>query len=133
MVWNSPSVVTSLGRRAERERGEQAHHQLVGVGRQRDAAARVAEQAGEPLPDLFGPGEGALPLLVHQLRRVEPRVGLGLEADVGPGLVRMAGEEQPVRHPEAPVVRREGIGRAGERGEVHYSSVRMAQRSGKSG
>ena len=87
--------------RAERERGEQAHHQLVGVRRQRDAAARVAEQPGEPLPDRLGPGEGALPLLVHQLGGVEPRLGLGLEADVGPGLVRMAGEEQPVRHAKA--------------------------------
>ena len=39
---------------------------------------------------------GALPLLVHELRRVEPGSLLRLESHVRPRLVRMAGQQQPL-------------------------------------
>ena len=40
--------------RSERQRREQTHDQLVGVGRQRDAASRVSQEPREPFADPLG-------------------------------------------------------------------------------
>ena len=118
---------------AQGERRQQPHDQLVSIGRERDPVARIAEQPGESLAHPLGALEGMVPLVVDVAGSVEPRLGLGLEAAVGPGLVRVPGEQQPLGDAEAGVVGRERVGRAMQRRRVHHSSVRMAQRSGKSG
>src|SRR5213596_2772784 len=77
----------------------------------------------------------ALPLVVHVLGRVEPGALLGLEPHVGPCLMRVACQQQSVRHAETAIIRREGVRTPGQRLRRHvgHSSVRIAQRSGKAG
>ncbi len=99
---------------AERERGEEADEELVGVRGEGDGAGVVAEEAGVAAADALGLLERARPLLVDELRGVEPGPHLPLEAAVRPGLVGVAGQEQPLGHAEARVVRREGVGGDGE-------------------
>jgi len=61
-------------------------------------------------PDSFGAGEGMLPFFVHEACGIQPGLGLGLEAAIGPGLMRVPGQQQPFRHAKAAVVVCEGIG-----------------------
>ena len=81
---------------------------------QGDHAVAIAEQpcvaAPHPLGFLFGPR----PLLVDVLGRVDPCLGLPLERDVRPRLMRVAGQEQPLADPEAGVVGRQGVRGTGE-------------------
>jgi hypothetical protein len=79
----------------------------VGVLAERDVRRVVAEQARET-----GPGAGRLrvrllPFVVNVFGRIEPRPLLGLESDVGPCLVRVAGQQQPLADAEARIVMRE--------------------------
>ncbi|HEU4692859.1 MAG TPA: hypothetical protein VFS23_31070 [Vicinamibacterales bacterium] len=59
-----------------------------------DVARAVADQPGEPSADRGRLKCSAVPFLVDELRGVEPRTLLRLEADVGPRLVRVAGQQQ---------------------------------------
>src|SRR5207253_5627628 len=89
------------------QRREPAHDQLVRIHAQRDGAVRVVEQLREAAPHAVRHGESVLPLVVYVLRRVEPGALLGLETDVRPGLMRVAGQEQPLGDAEPAVVTRE--------------------------
>src|SRR5690606_42025788 len=87
---------------------------LVRVRTQRvRALAATAEARADP-PHAPGARERVLPLVVHVAGGVEACPGLAVEAAVGPGLVRVAGEQQPVGDVEPAVVRRERVGRAVE-------------------
>ncbi|GMU65819.1 MAG: hypothetical protein AMXMBFR36_20930 [Acidobacteriota bacterium] len=106
----------------------------MGAGAERDLAAGIGEPPAEPLAHALGALEGALPLAVDPFGGVRGGLELAVEGDVRPGLVRVAGEQQPLADPEARVARRERVGRGGERRERdRHSSARIAQRSGKSG
>ena len=61
----------------------------------------VANEPCEPFPDPLRLLETVRPLVVNVLGRVEPGPLLGLEADVRPGLVRMAGEQNALSDAEA--------------------------------
>ena len=94
---------------AERQRRQEAEQEIVRVGRQGVLPLGVLEQFRKPAPHPVGLGEGPLPLVIHQCRRVVPRLHLAVPGAVGPGLVRVAGEEEPFRHPEGGVVRRQEV------------------------
>jgi hypothetical protein len=115
------------GSLSEGQSRKKAHDEVMGARGEGDVGARIVQEAGEPGTYLIGPGEGAVPLVVHQLRRVEPRLLECRKADVRPRLVRMARQEQPLRDPEPRVMPRQGGGI-----ELH-SSVRITQRSGYAG
>ena len=116
------------GPRAQVEGGEKAHHEFVRVGAQRDVpfvrAPRASEEFGVPGADPVPAGERLLPLPVHQAGGVFPGPELSREAAVGPRLVRMAREKQPLRDPEAGVVR-------GERVRLPVQILRRETRHGK--
>ncbi len=78
----------------QRQCGEKPHHELVRVGAQRDVALEIFEQRGEATCYAVGFGEGAIPLVVHQLGGGEPGTLLGREADVGPRLMRVPGQQE---------------------------------------
>src|SRR5690606_12907989 len=108
----------------------------------------AVQEPGVAEADAVGLLEGALPLVVDVLGGVEPRLLLPLEAAVRPRLVRVAGQEEPVRDVEAAVVRRQGVParvelfRSDHRASLvlssrskprRHSSVRIAHRSGNAG
>ena len=123
MLWNSPSVVTRPGPRPEGQGGEQPDQQLVGVGRQRDAAPRVSQEPGKSLADPLGLAERVLPLVVHVSRRVQPGRHLAVEPAIRPGLVGVAGQQQTLGDPESRIVGREGVGGAVEGRGVHCDGL----------
>ncbi len=82
----------------------------MSIGSQRDVAVTVIQQPTETKADSFGPGEGMLPLVVHEPCGIQPGLGLGVEAAIRPGLMRVPGQQQPFRHAEAAVVVCDGIG-----------------------
>ena len=118
---------------AQVERREEARHELVRVLPERDLGARLAEQAPEAVAHGLGLGEGPVPLLVDVQRRVLERLELPLARHVGPGLVRVAGEKQPVGDPERGVVGGQRVRRPPQVVELDHSSLRTDQRSGKAG
>src|SRR5690606_25943024 len=125
-------VVLAVGRDEagpfpERERGDESDDEVVSVRGERNLAVPVAEEPGVAPSHPFGAAEGEFPLLVDVFRRVDPGAGLSLEGPVRPGLVRVAGQEEPVRDIEAPVVGRQGV-RA--RVELFRSDHRVRTRSG---
>jgi len=89
----------------ERQRRQQPRHQLVSVLPQRDLAAAIVEQPPKSVAHKVGLLPGASPFLVDELGRVEPRALLRVEGDVGPGLVRVAGQQQPLGDAEAGIMR----------------------------
>ena len=94
------------------------------VPRERDRRTGVGEQPPDSLAHALGLRERALPLQVGVLGRVLPRLQLALARDVGPRLVRVPGQKQPLGDPEGRVV----LGKT-----LDQSSLRTAQRSGKNG
>src|SRR5206468_11752193 len=100
---------------------EPTYDQLVRVRPQGDGAVRVVEQGREAVPHLIGHSERALPLVVHELGGVEPGALLRVEAAIGPGLVRVAGEEQAVGNAEPGVVRRERVWGRPQRLQGHHT------------
>ena len=113
-TWRLEAVEFAVGRDEaatlpERQPGQPACHEFVRVLAQRDVGAGIAQQPGEPVAHLGRARFGALPLVVHQLRRIEPGLLLRLERHVGPGLVGMAGQQQAFGHAEARVVPRERV------------------------
>ena len=59
-----------------------------------DIGAAVANQPGEAGADCVRLERGPLPFVVDELRSLEPCALLRLEADVGPRLVRVTGQQQ---------------------------------------
>ncbi len=118
---------------AQVERREEADDELVRVLREGDLCVVLAEEQPEAVPDRVGLREGAVPLLVDAERRVLERLQLALARHVGPGLVRVAGEEQPVGDAEGGVVGRQRVRRPPQVVELDHSSLRTDQRSGKAG
>ena len=109
IVWNSPSVVT-ISRTFQEWQGRQpARDELVRVLAEGDVLRRVAEQSGEAGPTCRRLSGRPRPLVVDELGGIEPRALLGLEADVGPRLVGMSGQQQAFGDVEARVVWGEGV------------------------
>ena len=125
--------------RAQRQGGEEADDEFVGVRAQRVVpvvrALGASEEFGVPGADPIPAGERLLPLPVHEPGGVLPGPELSREAAVGPRLVRMSREEQPLRDPEAGIVRSERVRLPVQvlRREARHSSVRIAHRSGNTG
>ena len=125
--------------RPQRQGGEKADHEFVRVRAQRAVpvvrALRASEEFGVPGADPIPAGKRLLPLPVHEPGGVLPGPELSREAAVGPRLVRMSGEEQPLRDPEAGIVRSERVGLPVQilRREARHRSVRIAHRSGNTG
>ena len=92
---------------AQRQRGEQSRHQFVCVRSERDVAVGVSEQPPETRLYARGLLGRPFPFVVHQLGRIEPGLLLRLERDVGPRLVRVAGQEKTLGHTESRVVPRQ--------------------------
>ena len=107
----------------QRERGQEPEHELVRVRSERDRGAGVVEQLPDPLAQPLGLRERPLPLEVRMLGRVLPRLELPLAPDIGPRLMRVARQKQPLGDAKLRVVLRERV----------QSSLRTAQRSGKNG
>lgn len=102
------------------ERGEPPRDELVRVLAQRNCRRRIAKQPGESLSHALGLSGGLFPLVVDEFSGVKPCALLRVEAGIRPRLVRVAGEQQTLRHAETRVVRREWI----------HSWARISQRSG---
>ena len=121
---------------AKRQRGKEANEQLVGVRTEGDAAARVSEESRVARPHSLGAGARRLPLVVDEARGGVDRASVPFPRTVGPRLVGVAGEQEPVSDVEARVVAGDGVGvgvqLGGGRNEVHRRS-RIAQRSGNTG
>ena len=107
----------------QRQRGQEPQHELVRVRGERDRRAGVVEQPPHSFAQPLRLRERPLPLEVRVLGRVLPRLELPLAPDVGPRLVRVPRQEQPLGDAELRVVLRERV----------QSSLRTAQRSGKNG
>ena len=90
---------------------------------QRNRGAGVVEQLPHAVAQALRLRERPLPLEIRVLGRVLPRLELPIAPDVGPRLVRVPGQQQPLGDAELRVVR----------GERVQSSLRTAQRSGKNG
>ena len=95
----------------QRQDGEEPDEQVVRALGEGVLAIWILEQSPRsPGRTSLGHGEGALPLVVHQLGGVLPGLELSLARTVGPRLVGVAGQEQPVGHPKGAVVGRERVG-----------------------
>ncbi len=92
---------------SERERGQQPRDELVRVLSECDVAVRIVEETPKARLHARRLSLGVLPLLVNVFRRVEPRALLRLESHVGPGLMRVACEEQTLADAESGIVARE--------------------------
>ena len=88
-------------KRMQRQRRQPARDQLVRVGAKRDTVRNVANEPSEPFLDPLRLLETVRPLVVNVLGRLEPGPLLGLEADIRPSLVRMAGEQDALTDAEA--------------------------------
>ncbi len=122
MVWNSPSVVTSRGRRSERQRGKQTHDELVRIRRERYTSAGASQQPCEAVAHVLRLRERMLPFVVDVPCGVEPCILVRLERLVGPGLMRMAGQQQAFRDAEPRVERRERIRGGVQRRRIHVTA-----------
>ena len=105
---------------------QEAQHEPERVLVERDLRVRLVEPQPETLAHALRLLERAPPLLVDVERRVVPGLDDAFPTDVGPGLVRVAGQEQTLPDAEARVVRRELL-------RPDQSSERTVQRSGKNG
>lgn len=61
---------------------------------------RVVEQPRKAPPDLVGLLEREIPHIIDVLGRVEPRLLLRFECDIGPRLMGMTGEENALGNAE---------------------------------
>ncbi len=130
MVWNSPSDVISRGRARERQRGQQPRDQLVRVLPERDVTVGIVQEPPESRAHARGLFDRAFPFVVDELRRIEPGALLRFESDIGPGLMRVAGEEQALGDAKAGIVPRKIANRDGH---GPYNCDRISHRSGKIG
>src|SRR5207248_10444937 len=88
----------------ERKRREQPRDELVCVLSERDVAVGIVEKSAKALLNARRLLRRALPFLVDELRRIEPRALLHVERHVGPRLMRMTAEQTPLRNAEAGVM-----------------------------
>ena len=94
---------------AQRERRKPPCHEFVGVLAKRNVLGPVAQQPGIPGPYARGLDLSLRPFPVDVFGRIEPGVLLRLESDVRPGLVGVAGQQQPFANAEARVVTGERV------------------------
>ena len=97
-----PRVLARAG--SKRQRGQPADDQFVRVLPEGDVLSLVTDEAGKSFAHPLRLLEIARPLVVDELRRIEPGALLRRQADVGPGLMRMASQENPLGHAEARIV-----------------------------
>ena len=125
------------GPRRQVEARQELDDQVVGGGPEGDLAVGVAEQAPVAGADHVGRLVGPGPLPVDLGRGGREALDEPVEGDVGPRLVGVARQEEPLGDPEARVVRRQGVGRPGEVVEPHrpghYSWLRTDHSAGKTG
>src|SRR5688572_27454264 len=98
----------------------------MGVRRQRDPLGRIVEQPREATTYLVGFLEREIPDVVDMLGGIEPGLLLRLERHIGPRLMRVAGQQNPLGYAKATVMLGKLFG-------ADHSSERIAQRSGKAG
>ncbi len=72
-----------------------------------DVAVAIVQELPEPLLHARRLSQGAFPFAVDELRRIEPGTLLSVVRHIGPGLVRMTGEQQTLGDAKAGIVRRE--------------------------
>ena len=101
---------------------QQSHDEFVRIRAQRDVAGRIVQQPAPARADLVGNRRGPFPLLVDERRRIQPCLLLRIKGYVGPGLMRMAGEEQSIGDAKPGIVARQA-----------YRCERISHKSGKSG
>ena len=106
----------------ERQRGEQTHDQLVRIRRQRHASAGAPQQPCEAVAHELRLRERMLPFVVDVPCGVEPGILVRLERLVGPGLMRVAGQQQAFRNAEPRVERRERVRGGVERRRIHVTA-----------
>ena len=75
----------------------------------RDRIGIVSNERRKAFSDAGRHRLGAFPLSVHELGGVEPGPLLRLEADVGPGLMRVAGQQKALTDSESRIVPGERI------------------------
>ena len=98
-----------------------------------DVGVQIVQQATIAVSNLLGFREDKRPFAVHELGRVEPGLLMRGEAAIGPGLMRMPREKQPIRDTKPRVSARQRVGAGVEVVGTHQNSVRIAHRSGKMG
>ncbi len=138
---------------AQVQRGQQPDHQLVGARGEGDVAVRIAQKPPVARAHAVGDDGNPVPLVIHVLGGIQPGAPLTLEGHVRPRLMRVSGEQEALRDPEASVVGGERVRRAvqvfgadvgarragrpdGRRvrsGRDAHRRDRIAQRSGKAG
>src|SRR5437016_1245818 len=96
------------------------------VLRERDALRRVVEQPRKAAPHLLGLLEREIPDVIDMLGRVEPRLLLCLEGDIGPRLMGVPSQQNALSDAKTTVVLRQLL-------RIDPSSARIAQRSGNAG
>jgi hypothetical protein len=89
---------------AQRQRRQPSNDQFVRVLPERDVPRYVTNEAGEALADPLRLRRGFLPLQIDELGRVEPGPLLRREPDIGPGLMRVSGQQEALRDAEVLVV-----------------------------
>ncbi len=92
---------------SERQRGQQARDELVRVLPERDVAVGAVQQPPKPRLHARRLLGRTFPLRIYELRRIQPRLLLGLEPDIGPRLMRVAGEQEALGDAEATVMLRQ--------------------------
>jgi hypothetical protein len=83
------------------ERRQPSRHELVRVLSEGDVPAIVADKPGESSPHRRRLNGRAIPFLVHELCRVEPRALLRFESGVGPRLMRVTRQQQAFSNSKA--------------------------------
>ena len=95
----------------ERQRGQEAHEQIVCAGGQHNVAGlRLSDQPRIAGLHACRLRERVLPLVIDIARRIAPGRRVRGFADVRPGLMRMPGQQRAARHVESGVVLRQGFG-----------------------
>ena len=111
------------------ERRQEAKHEPECVLVERDLRAGLVEPEPEALAHPLGLLERPSPLLVHVESRVIPRLHNPFSRDVGPRLMRVASQEQPLRDAERRVV----LGPIKARSEPPRDQGRTASRASSAG
>ena len=131
MVWNSPSVVTSRGRDRSGSADSRRTTSSCVFGASAMPPPASPSSRAKPAAHLALPSRRRGPTCRRRSapRRATPRC-CASKADVGPGLMRVAGQQQALRDAEPRVVRRERVGRVVERFETRSASATPASQLG---
>ena len=88
-------------------RRQQPHDQFVCVLTEDDVAVGIVQQSLPSGANAISDNAGAIPFVVHELGRIEPCPLLRFERDIGPCLMRMTGEQNPLTNPKPRVMPRQ--------------------------